>query len=1613
MLGKKQFSLTKGLTDVRPGEEIFTILHTQEQFRSKDEYEKRLDLYNQEIWTCQCTGHTTLTHEEAWKSEKQAFKTLKSQFPECFEKPVLQIVHHSTDSLDVLNDQAWMKIHQILAVGETVTFKVNSCSKTLKGTIVGISPAEVSTSSNCNSPSSDKENSSEEKEKSPKKWTPPKLLPYKYSVQLEDGPIINSVPVQDLSRIERPPSKDLVRLFIRSFAVRSGNYSTSPWVVSDDLVKKYALPSKFADFLISPTKMAEAAKRAEEVGKKRKRQSQDGVTSKKLKLSDSSEKKKKVKDKADKKLMPVSLNKKVKSPSKTPQTSDSDRQKKAKKGDTPLKKKSPKKKQDVIEIGDSSDDEVSLARIKQKCEGQADDSDSDVPLSSIADQHTPKKKKLSLSSKGLSPDKKKKTPGTPKSKKTSDSVSSGTPKSKKSPSKEKKTPTKRKRHESSDSDVPLSKLTTPGTPKSQKSSPNKSFKEKNEQTPKKKAKSLEKEAEKKKRGRPRKGDEKSPKKPGPKKGMKQMTLLDLAKKDGKSTSKSPVRTPKKSPQKPPPTPLIVKKLLQLNKAEDKVKFSMLLKKAVATLTPTQKKNLPSPLKEKVQKKMELMEEKKALEKMSESEREEYLKQKKEKQKLKMKEKMYAKLKEMRQRYEDQDLDLKPLPAPKLVSTPDNLPNELFGDVAMVTEFISSYSGLLMPESEYPIYADALMKALAGGANGFAYLSRVLGTLLQTLLQDEIAEGYQELCVKLSDVAVNPYTVSELLRLCLRSNDADDNGSDEGDPEESEVPDPLVQQLETQEFFQLECQEKLSLLRGLCLRLMATYSVQDYMEEKQREAVQLTKQRNTEMKGYNEKQKEKKQQKGEEKPSSANVSVNGDVSSQDSSPAMTITSFYGKKPEDSSANDSAADSQGEDGDLVSIVKRRRLLAARAAAEKEKKDLQRKLLREKEYQEERERRERELFETKFKDSILLARTVLRHSPIGSDRHHNRYWMFTNTTPGLYIEKGWVTQDILYNPGGVPDESGDATTSTASSTPAASPTKTPGTPRRLNLKKKKALVESTVPHYGQNLWFTYTSLKDLDLLLSCLHPQGIRESALKAELKKRYVDITRAIQAAQRNNLELRDSDGQVEMAAGFKKELADIELRLRNGGLGGVPNYTTWEAKLMSAEDIPTMAACMLETLDNVMDKFLQGFMKPPRKTDEGDAKEEDEHHDRDDADEEAVGEEEESTKEEKKLSAAERRVQQWKEAVENCPTMSRLHVLLSMVDSCIKWEKSAENAKCKICRKKGDDERLLLCDECNQAFHMYCLRPPLINVPRGDWFCPACVPQSKRRSQAPRRLADESESEAESEEEPEERSTTCEECGGEAGEEETEQLVVCHKCPSVYHLLCHQPPLRRMPRGSWECNNCKNGITRHSKKRPQRKASSRKNYRDEDDSTEEDSEPTPRHSSRSSSARRSGRTSTGETSTSRSTRSSGDRFEDLSQHRSRRAPSDLSICEDILQRLMKMPCCWPFLEPVDKKEVPDYYQIIKKPMDFQTMLKKCGRLSYSSPQEFVDDAILVFSNAATYNQPSSEVFRCMREAEKVFGELLTKYLPSYAVTQLLVQDGGDVSNNARTRRTRSK
>ncbi|XP_072268962.1 E3 ubiquitin-protein ligase UHRF1-like [Pyxicephalus adspersus] len=45
--------------------------------------------------------------------------------------------------------------------------------------------------------------------------------------------------------------------------------------------------------------------------------------------------------------------------------------------------------------------------------------------------------------------------------------------------------------------------------------------------------------------------------------------------------------------------------------------------------------------------------------------------------------------------------------------------------------------------------------------------------------------------------------------------------------------------------------------------------------------------------------------------------------------------------------------------------------------------------------------------------------------------------------------------------------------------------------------------------------------------------------------------------------------------------------------------------------------------------------------------------------------------------------------------------------------------CHACGGKQDPDKQLLCDECDMAFHMKCLDPPLSALPDEDWYCPGC------------------------------------------------------------------------------------------------------------------------------------------------------------------------------------------------------------------------------------------------------------------------------------------------------
>lgn len=449
--------------------------------------------------------------------------------------------------------------------------------------------------------------------------------------------------------------------------------------------------------------------------------------------------------------------------------------------------------------------------------------------------------------------------------------------------------------------------------------------------------------------------------------MKQMTLLQLAKGTPAGSPKKRARssslgTPKLGKPLHPMALHLVRYYKEHKGKEDKkTSLSSLITKAAKTLSAEDRGRLPDELKELVQKRWELLEQKKRWAAMSEEEKNEEMKRRRAELKEKLREKAKEKRKqemlvrqEQSRRYEDQEIEGgKALPTFKLVDMPEGLPNTLFGSVAMVVEFLHCYAGLLMPEDQYPITAVALMEALAGERSGFHYLNRVLVVLLQTLLQDELAEGYSELDMSLSEIPLTMHSASELTRLCLRPCDAHDEsgqGSEDSGAVggyDDVVSSEFLEKLETVEVFELSPEEKVDLLVALCHRILMTYSVEDHVDAMQQRSAELWKERLAMLKEVNDRKKAEKKMK-KEMESKGGVSpgcVSGSSDTLRYLPTFTFSWLKGEKKKEGAAKKESkkevkVEPEPEPEDLISLVKSRRLMAMQAKKEKEELDRQNK-------------------------------------------------------------------------------------------------------------------------------------------------------------------------------------------------------------------------------------------------------------------------------------------------------------------------------------------------------------------------------------------------------------------------------------------------------------------------------------------------------------------------------------------------------------------------------------------------------------------------------------------------------------------------------------------------
>uniref|UniRef100_A0A665TLZ8 ATPase family AAA domain-containing protein 2 n=1 Tax=Echeneis naucrates TaxID=173247 RepID=A0A665TLZ8_ECHNA len=70
--------------------------------------------------------------------------------------------------------------------------------------------------------------------------------------------------------------------------------------------------------------------------------------------------------------------------------------------------------------------------------------------------------------------------------------------------------------------------------------------------------------------------------------------------------------------------------------------------------------------------------------------------------------------------------------------------------------------------------------------------------------------------------------------------------------------------------------------------------------------------------------------------------------------------------------------------------------------------------------------------------------------------------------------------------------------------------------------------------------------------------------------------------------------------------------------------------------------------------------------------------------------------------------------------------------------------------------------------------------------------------------------------------------------------------------------------------------------------------------------------------------------------------------------------DVTNRLSQDKRFKAFTKPVDLDEVPDYAEVIKKPMDLSTVLSKIDLHRYGTVKEFLEDVDLIWQNALEYN-----------------------------------------------------
>ncbi|XP_044753874.1 nucleosome-remodeling factor subunit NURF301 isoform X3 [Coccinella septempunctata] len=93
--------------------------------------------------------------------------------------------------------------------------------------------------------------------------------------------------------------------------------------------------------------------------------------------------------------------------------------------------------------------------------------------------------------------------------------------------------------------------------------------------------------------------------------------------------------------------------------------------------------------------------------------------------------------------------------------------------------------------------------------------------------------------------------------------------------------------------------------------------------------------------------------------------------------------------------------------------------------------------------------------------------------------------------------------------------------------------------------------------------------------------------------------------------------------------------------------------------------------------------------------------------------------------------------------------------------------------------------------------------------------------------------------------------------------------------------------------------------------------------------------------------------------------------------DYDGLKKLIKQLQMHKSAWPFMEPVDPNEAPDYYKVIKEPMDLQRVEQKINDHTYTKLSDFIGDMTKIFDNCRYYNPKESPFYKCAETLEAYF------------------------------------